>query len=250
MTQLKWTLQCFNELTTHQLYAILKLRSEVFVLEQNCPYIDPDGRDSEATHLTAWTTDPDPNSIPTPIAYARIFTNGSPHSPSPSIGRVVVEPQSRKKGLGRELMNRAITETRALVASKPITISAQHYLEKFYQSLGFQTISETPYMEDWIPHVKMVLTSKSGKTDWNETFKENEYYYGTHANDFLDEVSDQIPAQSKVLCLAEGEGRNAVFLAKKGHSVTAIDLSTEGQKKLSSLQKKIMSPLTTGSKAL
>ena len=143
---MKWTLKKFNELTIDELYAILQLRSEVFVVEQNCVYHDPDGKDQFAWHLLGLEDDK-------LVAYARIFEAGVIY-PDPSIGRVVTSPSKRGSGLGRELMKRSIEHCENLFGKTSVTLGAQMYLRKFYESLGF-IVSGEEYVEDGIPHVTM-----------------------------------------------------------------------------------------------
>lgn len=143
-------LKSFSELTVVELYDLLQLRCEVFVVEQNCPYLDPDDKDREALHLMAYADDK-------LVGYARLIKPGISYKEA-AIGRVVVSPSYRKKGLGYELMRRAIEHCKARFNVNEIVISAQKYLEKFYTDLGFKTESKV-YMEDDIPHVKMRLAA-------------------------------------------------------------------------------------------
>ena len=146
--QLIWKLKSFEELTTVELYAILQLRNEVFVVEQNCAYQDADGKDQMSWHLCGWME----NEL---VAYCRLIPPGISYAEA-SIGRVVTSPAHRKAGLGRELMQIGIEKTCALFSTDTIRIGAQCYLEKFYNSLDF-TSCEDPYLEDRIPHVHMLL---------------------------------------------------------------------------------------------
>lgn len=146
---LSWTSKSFAELSVAELYAILRLRNEVFVVEQNCVYQDADNTDQKSFHITGW----DGNTL---AAYCRVIPPGISFNEA-SIGRVVTSPQYRKTGAGRELMKRSISFTLEQFSCNKITISAQLYLEKFYTSLGFVKIS-SPYLEDNIPHIKMQLT--------------------------------------------------------------------------------------------
>lgn len=139
-------LKAFDELTVKELYSILQLRSEVFVVEQNCPYQDMDGYDQEALHLIGYTD----SGL---ISYARLLKPGMYYKEA-GIGRVVVSPDQRGNAHGRMLMKRAVEECRKVFHSETILISAQQYLERFYNSLGFETQSEV-YLEDNIPHIKM-----------------------------------------------------------------------------------------------
>lgn len=143
---MEWTMKKFNELSLDELYAVLELRSEVFVVEQNCVYHDPDGKDQYAWHLMAL----EEGKL---IAYARIFGPGVTYS-DPSIGRVVTSPLKRGSGLGRELMKRAIEQCEKLFGRTSISLGAQLYLRNFYESLGF-IVSGEEYIEDGIPHVAM-----------------------------------------------------------------------------------------------
>lgn len=137
----------FSDLSLNELYDILQLRSEIFVVEQNCVYNDLDGFDTEAVHLFHKTEEKI-------VAYARILKPGTRFADF-SIGRVVVKKEKRGTGLGKALMN-AATEccTKEWKAEK-IKISAQQYLQRFYEELGFVVITEM-YLEDGIPHVGMV----------------------------------------------------------------------------------------------
>lgn len=142
----------FNELSTAQLYDILKLRSEVFVVEQTCIYQDMDNKDiqSGVQHLLML----DNNEL---IGYARLL----PHKISfdtPSIGRILIAPKARDKGLGRTLIKAAIDHTFALWPNANITIGAQKHLSDLYCSFGFVEISEQ-YLEDGILHVDMQINS-------------------------------------------------------------------------------------------
>ena len=144
---MEFKIKRFNELSVSELYFVLKLRSEIFVVEQNCVYLDADGKDNSALHLLGYIDDK-------LIAYARIFEPGI-YFDNASIGRVVVDVNYRRGGNGFTLVKKAIEVSKSL-SNTPITISAQQYLEKFYQSLGFETVSEM-YLEDDIPHIEMLL---------------------------------------------------------------------------------------------
>jgi len=144
---MEFKIKRFNELSVSELYFVLKLRSEIFVVEQNCVYLDADGKDNSALHLLGYIDDK-------LIAYARIFEPGI-YFDNASIGRVVVDVNYRRGGNGFTLVKKAIEVSKSL-SNTPITISAQQYLEKFYQALGFVTVSEM-YLEDDIPHIEMLL---------------------------------------------------------------------------------------------
>lgn len=140
----------FPELHPDELYAILRLRQEVFMLEQNCLYLDLDGHDQHAHHLMI--LDPEENLV----AYARLFNTGMPYPNYLSIGRVVSHPRHRKKEYGKYLMRVAIDRVRKIYGHHPVKIGAQAYLTSFYHSFGFRDIGQY-YLEDGIPHLKMVL---------------------------------------------------------------------------------------------
>lgn len=150
MLTLRWKYQSFEELTTLQLYTILQLRIEVFSVEQNCVYQDADNKDVKSFHLSAW----DNNVL---VAYCRILPPGVSYKDA-SIGRVVTSISYRKTGAGRELMQRAITAALQQFNCSEITISAQLYLKRFYESLGFKPLGKT-YLEDGIPHIEMHYTA-------------------------------------------------------------------------------------------
>jgi len=146
MNTLKWTCKKFEELSVEELYMVLRLRCEVFVVEQNCPYLDPDNKDQGSLHLMGKTGEQ-------LVAYARLIPPGISY-PESSIGRVVSSPSARRTGAGKELMNEAIRITYESFENAPIRIGAQLYLKKFYEELGFTQASEQ-YLEDGIPHIEM-----------------------------------------------------------------------------------------------
>jgi ElaA protein len=139
-------LKKFSDLSAAELYEILKLRNEVFVVEQNCPYQDADGKDQDALHLMGFKG-------PDLVAYARLLKPGISYKEA-AIGRVVVSGQHRGHKYGRELMEQALRDSLLQFNTNEIIVSAQKYLEKFYNDLGFVTESDT-YLEDDIPHIKM-----------------------------------------------------------------------------------------------
>lgn len=146
-----WQWSRFSELRADDLYAAVRLREEVFIVEQECVYRDADGRDPHAWHLLGWA---DSQTGRTLVAYARIFEPGVRYSEA-SIGRVVTAPQARGTGLGKALMTEALRRLEGLAPGQPVKIAAQRRLEKFYLDLGFKTIS-SPYEEDGIIHVDML----------------------------------------------------------------------------------------------
>ena len=148
MISIDHSVQSFNALTPAQLYDILQLRSEVFVVEQNCVYQDMDQLDQIAMHLMAYHE----NSL---VAYARILAPGNKHKEA-SIGRIVSSPSLRRHGFGRSIVNQAIAYCQVHFQASPIKISAQCYLDEFYTSFGFRKVSEV-YLEDGIDHQAMVL---------------------------------------------------------------------------------------------
>ena len=145
--QIQWLLKKFEELTPYQLYAILQLRNEVFVVEQNCVFQDADDKDQNAYHLMGFEN----NKL---VAYTRLVAPGEIYE-QPSIGRVVTSPVVRRSGAGKELMKQSIDAVYNLFGIQPIKIGAQLYLKKFYESLGFEQISAV-YLEDGIEHIYMI----------------------------------------------------------------------------------------------
>jgi ElaA protein len=149
---LKWTVKKFDDLTPHELYAILQLRSEVFVVEQNCVFQDMDHKDQQCYHLMGWQNASDQS--PELIAYTRLVPPGALYE-LPSIGRVVISLVARGCGMGKLLMEKSIEELRYLFGNTPIKIGAQLYLKAFYQSLSFEQSSDI-YDEDGIDHIEMI----------------------------------------------------------------------------------------------
>lgn len=145
--EIRWDLKKFDELSTHELYAILRLRNEVFVVEQNCVYQDTDNKDQPSYHFMGWDNDK-------LIAYTRILPPGLVYTQA-SIGRVVSSPAARGTGIGKELMLQSIQQVRNVFGEVPVKIGAQVYLQKFYTSLGFQQTSDI-YLEDGIEHIEMI----------------------------------------------------------------------------------------------
>lgn len=147
MNKISWVLKKFDDLTTTELYCILKLRSEVFVVEQNCVYLDTDGKDAFSYHFCGWQN----NLL---VAYCRILPPGLAF-PQASIGRVVTHPSHRLNGYGKILMQKAINHTYNIYQCASLQISAQQYLHSFYRNLGFHDMGDH-YLEDGIPHLHMI----------------------------------------------------------------------------------------------
>ena len=145
---MKWVLKKFDELTPHELYSILQLRNEVFVVEQNCIYQDADNKDQASYHFAGWKNDK-------LITYTRLLPKGIAYNDYVSIGRVVTSPSERGNGIGKEMIQRSIEQLNNLFESVPIKIGAQIYLKKFYSEFGFQQTSDI-YLEDGIEHIEMI----------------------------------------------------------------------------------------------
>jgi ElaA protein len=144
-----WQWCRLDDLPARQLYAVVAARIAVFVVEQNCPYQDLDGLDFRATHLIGWE-----RARAEVAAYLRVLEPGTRFA-EPSIGRVLTTSAFRGAGLGRELTARGLDYIEKSYPGAGVRISAQEYLERFYRSFGFETVSER-YMEDDIPHVEML----------------------------------------------------------------------------------------------
>lgn len=157
---MNWILKSFSQLTTDELYAILALRNQVFICEQQCAYQDLDGVDQKTLHLFA--KDLDSQQI---IAYARLLPQNIVFEEA-SIGRVIVAQNQRGSGIAHQLIEEAISITFNQFNTDTIKIMAQSYLVSFYQSHGFVTDSE-PYLEDNIPHIDMVLVQSVWSEDKN-----------------------------------------------------------------------------------
>lgn len=141
------SIKTFNELSLNELYQILQLRSEVFVVEQDCVYQDIDGKDDKALHIIG-----DINGEI--VAYTRCFDKGF-YFEEAAIGRVVVKQEQRKYAYGHQIMKASIKAIKDHFNTEKIKLSAQQYLIKFYESHGFTSIGEG-YLEDGIPHIAMV----------------------------------------------------------------------------------------------
>lgn len=145
---MNWTIKAFEELTVQELYDVLHLRNEIFVVEQQCAYQDLDYSDQKALHLMGR------NAEGRLVAYTRLFGPGIKYAEA-SIGRVITSQLARGTGTGRQLMEKSIAAVEEAYGKGPIKIGAQQYLHRFYTSLGFEQTSDT-YMEDGIPHIEMV----------------------------------------------------------------------------------------------
>ena len=146
MKDIIWKIKSFEELSIHELYEILKVRQEVFVVEQTCYYLDADGYDQKALHLFA-------EKEGKVVAYCRIFPKGVKY-PETSIGRVLTHPDFRNLKLGKTLISFALEAIKTRFNTTECRISAQDYLIKFYSDFGFQDTGKK-YLEDDIPHTEM-----------------------------------------------------------------------------------------------
>jgi len=144
---MEFVLKSFSSLTGEEMYKMLQLRSEIFVIEQTCIYADMDDKDYNSYHLLAIADQK-------VVGCCRLVEPGISYE-NPSIGRVCSARSHRMEGVGMKLMEKAMEACEHLWPGQPVVISAQSYLEKFYQKFGFVTISE-PYLEDDIPHIKMI----------------------------------------------------------------------------------------------
>lgn len=148
---ISFTTKSFDELTNTELYQLLQLRNEVFIVEQTCPYPDLDTKDYQSLHVLGKENGQ-------VVAYSRLLPQGISYAEA-SIGRVVTGSTVRKTGYGKLLMKYAIQETLKYFNTNEIVISAQYYLEKFYTNMGFRSEGEV-YMEDDIPHIQMRYLTK------------------------------------------------------------------------------------------
>ncbi len=146
---LDWQLKPFAALTPAELQAIHMARQAVFVVEQKCPYQDADDYDAPSHHLCGWHA-----THPELLAYLRILAPGAKYAEA-SLGRVITTQAGRGQGLGKALLRQGLKACRQLYPGHAIRISAQHYLERFYQTAGFHTVSAL-YLEDSIPHIAML----------------------------------------------------------------------------------------------
>lgn len=155
MQPISWKCSFFKDLTASELYAIIKLRNEVFVVEQNCVFQDADDKDQKCYHLTGLAG----NEL---AAYARLVPAGVSYD-YPSIGRIVTSFKYRNTGAGKALLHKAIKQCNLLFGEQTIKIGAQLYLKNFYESFGFKQIRDI-YDEDGIPHIEMLRSIQPGVT--------------------------------------------------------------------------------------
>lgn len=146
---MKCMIKRFDDLTIYELYDVMRLRFEVFVIEQACLYQDIDGKDQKSYHLMCKDDDGEL------LGYLRVLDAGVSYEET-SIGRVVVSKKGRGRGLGKKIMEEAISFIKTVRHIEAIRISAQAYLLDFYKSLGFEAVSDE-YLEDDIPHIEMLL---------------------------------------------------------------------------------------------
>ena len=149
---ISWCIKKFNDLSPAELYAILQLRSEIFVVEQNCVFLDMDNKDQASYHLMGWQDEQ-------LVAYTRLVPPGIAYE-QPSIGRVVTSSRVRASGAGKLLMEKSLEELQNLFGNVAVKIGAQLYLKKFYNSFGFVQTSDI-YDEDGIDHIEMIRQSSS-----------------------------------------------------------------------------------------
>lgn len=152
MTKLKWRWHAWNELSPGTLHAFLKLRSDIFVVEQNCVFSDMDGRDPHCAHLCGFEGE-------TLVAYLRLVPSGL-KSETPALGRLVVMKSYRGRGLSRQAIELGLARCAEQFPHLPVRAQAQAHLAPFYQSLGF-TAASAEYLEDGIPHIDMHFISKT-----------------------------------------------------------------------------------------
>lgn len=145
---LQFVIKSFNDLNTHELYALLKLRAAVFVVEQNCAYLDMDDKDQNSFHVMMYYKDK-------LAAYARCLPAGISYD-TPAVGRVVIDQAFRANKWAYVLMQHCNDFCKTQFGAKKITLSAQHHLQHFYEKCGYTAVGDI-YLEDDIPHIKMIL---------------------------------------------------------------------------------------------
>ena len=152
---MRWNAKAWRDLTRDEFHAILRLRVDVFVLEQECAYGDLDGKDLRSWHV--WAEDQSSSTGASAVSYARVLAPGVSYA-EPSIGRVATRRDRRGAGTGKELMLRSLKVAERLWPGQGVRISAQCYLEQWYGELGFTSVGE-PYLEDGIPHIQMLRSA-------------------------------------------------------------------------------------------
>ena len=145
---IRWDCKHFDKLSVAELHAILALRCNVFIIEQNCPYLDPDHKDAHSYHVMGWAG----NDL---VAVARIVEPGISYA-EVSIGRVATSSAVRGTGAGKMLMTKTMEYIENIFGKVPVRISAQSYLQKYYESYGFVRSEKAEYLEDDIPHLDMI----------------------------------------------------------------------------------------------
>jgi len=143
-------IKSYEELTKAELYEILRERTAVFVVEQNCPYQEVDNKDQVALHVMGMENGQ-------LVAYCRIFNAGD-YAQEACMGRVLVKGSHRNKGLGQEIIKASLQVVKTRFKTDTVMVSAQRYLKKFYEDIGFHAVGEA-YLEDGIPHIKMICSS-------------------------------------------------------------------------------------------
>lgn len=149
MNPIHWQCKAFDKLSLNELYSLLALRAEVFVVEQDCPYQDLDGKDPQCLHILGTDINGDL------LAYARIVPAGLAYE-QVALGRIVTSPKVRRTGVGKQLMQYGMEQIEEKYGTMPIVMSAQCYLLDFYKSFGFVPQGDE-YLEDGIPHMHMLL---------------------------------------------------------------------------------------------
>ncbi len=147
--KIKWLCKKFEDLSNNELYDLMVLRQEVFVVEQNCAYLDADGKDKQSWHVLGYD---DNGKL---VAYARIVFPGISYK-EVAIGRVITSQSHRRTGAGKELMRETLKAIESIYGKVPVRISAQTYLVKFYADFGFVSTGKE-YLEDDIPHTEMIV---------------------------------------------------------------------------------------------
>jgi ElaA protein len=163
--QIRWKWTRFDDLEPRHLYALLRARGQVFIIEQRCAFLDTDGIDLNAWHLLGWTAAEASSGDEAPAvlaAYLRLIEPGRIYAEA-SIGRVLTVEPFRRIGLGRPLMKEGLRKAAELYPGQAVRIGAQIRLERFYQSIGFRTVSET-YVDDGIEHVQMLRPADAGES--------------------------------------------------------------------------------------